>query len=290
MESWICRMVAKLLPPCFYPSLVKSRAPVWPPPYSCFTYSVPLHCSAIFLVQQPITAYAHATMTTVLSPWYPMPATIVQHAATTPSCHRPLPKWHEHLHHRTVVSSNKGAPPHRLSPLRVASTWATTSRRPPFSPALVFELTPAIFIVSSISSIFPINVKKRQAPLAVGVSPRLSLKLVYWWLVPTSQRRSSRREQQEVANPTSPTMDRFLEMCDSECWDIATVYICFAPLLCLFLAFHVYIHHLLPHERRWCCERKPMFLSPSLNLASSRVWHALLVFSMQALPFQKGST
>jgi hypothetical protein len=114
-------------------------------------------------------------------------------------------------------------------------------------------------------------VKKRQAPLVVGVSPRLSLKLVYWRLVPTSQRTSSRREQQEGANPTSPTMDRFLEMCDSKCWDIATVYICFAPLLCLFLTFHVYIHHPLIHERRWCCERKPMFLSPSLNLASSRV-------------------
>jgi hypothetical protein len=146
----------------------------------------------------------------------------------------PYPKWHENLHHRTVVSINKGAPPHRLSPLKVASTWATTSRHPPFSPALFFELTPAIFIVSSISSIFPINVKKRQAPLAVGISPRLSLKLVYWRLVPTSQRRSSRREQQEGANPTSPTMDRFLEMCDSECWDIAIVYIWFAPLLCLF--------------------------------------------------------
>jgi hypothetical protein len=40
----------------------------------------------------------------------------LQHATTTPSCHPPLPKWHEHLHHRTVVSINKGAPPRRLSP------------------------------------------------------------------------------------------------------------------------------------------------------------------------------
>jgi hypothetical protein len=46
----------------------------------------------------------------------------------------------------------------------------------------------------------------------------------------------------------------------------------------------VCIHRPHPHERRWCCE------SPSLNLASWIVYHALLVFSMQPLPLQKCST
>jgi hypothetical protein len=36
-------------------------------------------------------------------------------------------------------------------------------------------------------------------------------------------------------------MDHFLEMCDLECWGCAVVYACFVPLICLLLAFHVYI-------------------------------------------------
>jgi hypothetical protein len=44
-------------------------------------------------------------------------------------------------------------------------------------------------------------------------------------LVPTSPRRSSRREPQEAANPTSPTMARFLEMFYFACWTLVGLYV-----------------------------------------------------------------
>jgi hypothetical protein len=44
-------------------------------------------------------------------------------------------------------------------------------------------------------------------------------------LVPTSLRRSSRREPQEGANPTLPTMARYLEMFYFVCWTLVGLYV-----------------------------------------------------------------
>jgi hypothetical protein len=56
------------------------------PPYLCFAYSV------------------LRLIVAIMSSKHIMPATIAPHATTTPPCHRPLPKWHEHHCHYTVVS------------------------------------------------------------------------------------------------------------------------------------------------------------------------------------------
>jgi hypothetical protein len=67
-------------------------------------------------------------------------------------------------------------------------------------------------------------------------------------LLPTSQRRSSRREPQEGANPTSPTMDRFLEMFDSVYRTLVGLYVCFVFQFLMVLAFYVYILRPLSHK------------------------------------------
>jgi hypothetical protein len=77
------------------------------------------------------------------------------------------------------------------------------------------------------------------------------VKIVHWRSVPTSQKRSSRREPQEGVDLTSPTMDHFLEMFGSMCWTIVGLYVCFVFQFLMVLVFHVYIHRLLPHEQHW---------------------------------------
>jgi hypothetical protein len=133
-----------------------------------------------------------------------MPVTIVPHAITTAPCHRPLPKWSKHHRHYTTVSSNKRSTSPSTFTLRVASTWATTSRRLPFSPVVFFEHTPSLFAAYGVprrlssSSMFPRNVKKSQAPPAVGVSPSFSLKL---------KKKATRRSQSHIANHGSFSWD-----------------------------------------------------------------------------------
>jgi hypothetical protein len=53
----------------------------------------------------PCSAYSVLQLiVAVLSTRHPMLATIMPHAATTPPCHRPLPKWRGHHRHYTTVS------------------------------------------------------------------------------------------------------------------------------------------------------------------------------------------
>jgi hypothetical protein len=76
-----------------------------------------------------------------------------------PSCHMPPPHLLATGPYPSGVSTTattpwwaslNGAPPRRHSLLRVASTWATISRHPPFSPVVFFEHIRTTFTAYSI--------------------------------------------------------------------------------------------------------------------------------------------
>jgi hypothetical protein len=53
------------------------------------------------------------------------------------------------------------------------------------------------------------------------------------------------------------SMAHWLEMHDSVLWSLVALYICFTLQLLMVLAFHVYSHRPLPHERCWSVWGKP---------------------------------
>jgi hypothetical protein len=56
------------------------------------------------------------------------------------------------------------------------------------------------------------------------------------------------RRPREEPQPTSPTMDQFVEMFESLRWTLVAMYLCIVGGVCLLLVFHVHIHRPLFHE------------------------------------------
>jgi hypothetical protein len=82
-------------------------------------------------------------------------------------------------------------------------------------------------------------------------------------------------------------MGCFLEMFDSICWALVGLYVCFVFEFLMTLAFHVYIHRLLHHERHWWCVRQPMYLLSSLRFRYRRVYLCSVVSSWPPLSPQE---
>jgi hypothetical protein len=153
-----------------------------------------------------------------MSSKHPMPATIVPHATTTPPCHRPLPKWREHHCHYTVVSIFKRSTPPSTFTAQSCIHWSHHLPLPSFLSSCFLSAHTCHFRRlrnSSSIKLLPLSIPtiwKRVKLLQLSVSVR-----AFPWSSTTEgwcqhHKEEGWEEPHEGANPTSPTMARFLEM------------------------------------------------------------------------------